>query len=276
MKADDIKTVEAEADTFLGTIKRSGIAKGEMQAFDASLLPVGTKLYQISHTTSEFWILAKYGSWAGVYIENPFASKQENHYLSESTASSEKSTTNDWDSLPVSELQACFVYDTNNIQEAVGISDYVFVGKVLSCDGTEYRDVVTVQDENGNPKSVGTPYTTYTVEVIKNMKGELVTSQPIQLTKEGGVSENQDKVVVFENDELPKTDNVYIFLAYAQRDGSLLVSGPNSNRLLETAETYDATASLSPEEEAYQEAVENEIIPIERERSVSTYDVNRA
>ena len=185
-------------------------------------------------------------------------------------------TTIEVDSLPVSEMQASFVYDTNNMQEAVGICDYVFVGKVLSCDGIEYRDVVTVQDENGNPKSAGTPYTTYTVEVIRNMKGELVTNQPIQLTKQGGISEDQDKIFVFEHDELPKAGHVYIFLTYAQKDGSLLVSGPSSNCLLEAAETYDVTSSLTPEETAYREAVEHEIIPIKRERFVSTYDANQA
>lgn len=42
-------------------------------------------------------------------------------------------------------------------------------------------------------------------------EGELVTEQSISITKQGGVSENQDAVYVFENDELPVANNTYIF-----------------------------------------------------------------
>ena len=53
--------------------------------------------------------------------------------------------------LPIHQMHASFVYDTDNIREAVGICDYVFVAKVVSCDGTEYRNVITTEDEKGNP-----------------------------------------------------------------------------------------------------------------------------
>lgn len=49
--------------------------------------------------------------------------------------------------LPIHQMHASFVYDTDNIREAVGICDYVFVAKVVSCDGTEYRNVITTEDE---------------------------------------------------------------------------------------------------------------------------------
>ena len=48
----------------------------------------------------------------------------------------------------------CIRDSTDNIREAVGICDYVFVAKVVSCDGTEYRNVITTEDEKGNPKAV--------------------------------------------------------------------------------------------------------------------------
>lgn len=172
--------------------------------------------------------------------------------------------------LPVYPMDASFVYDTNNIYEAVGICDYVFVGEVVSCDGTQYRNTVTMEDENGNPKEVGSPYTIYTVNVVENIKGALVTDQPIQIAKQGGVSQDQDAIYIFENDELPAADGTYIFLAYAQENGSLLVSGPNSNIPLNVANAYSLTSASEYEE--YQEAVENEIIPVERERFTSSYE----
>ena len=172
--------------------------------------------------------------------------------------------------LPIHQMHASFVYDTDNIREAVGICDYVFVAKVVSCDGTEYRNVITTEDEKGNPKEVGSPYTNYTIQVLENIKGELVTEQSISITKQGGVSENQDAVYVFENDELPVANNTYIFLAYAQEDGSLLISGPNSNVLYNNAETYSTTSTSAYQE--YKTAVENEVIPVERERFTSVYE----
>ena len=80
--------------------------------------------------------------------------------------------------LPIHQMHASFVYDTDNIREAVGICDYVFVAKVVSCDGTEYRNVITTEDEKGNPKEVGSPYTNYTIQVLENIKGELITDKP--------------------------------------------------------------------------------------------------
>ena len=85
--------------------------------------------------------------------------------------------------LPIHQMHASFVYDTDNIREAVGICDYVFVAKVVSCDGTEYRNVITTEDEKGNPKEVGSPYTNYTIQVLENIKGELITDKPIPIVK---------------------------------------------------------------------------------------------
>lgn len=173
--------------------------------------------------------------------------------------------------LPVYPMRATFVYDTNNVKEAVGICDYVFIGEVVSCDGTQYKNIITMEDENGKPKEVGSPYTNYTINVMENIKGELITEESIKITKQGGVSKNRDAVYVFENDELPVANNTYIFLAYAQKDGSLLVSGPNSNVLLNTTGTYSSTSNTEYTE--YKEAVENEINPVERKRYTSIYDI---
>lgn len=128
--------------------------------------------------------------------------------------------------LPIHQMHASFVYDTDNIREAVGICDYVFVAKVVSCDGTEYRNVITTEDEKGNPKEVGSPYTNYTIQVLENIKGELITDKPIPIVKQGGISEKQDAIYLFENDSLPSENSIYIFLAYAQEDGSLLIGIP--------------------------------------------------
>ena len=168
--------------------------------------------------------------------------------------------------LPIHQMHASFVYDTDNIREAVGICDYVFVAKVVSCDGTEYRNVITTEDEKGNPKEVGSPYTNYTIQVLENI---------------GGISEKQDAIYLFENDSLPSENSIYIFLAYAQEDGSLLISGPNSNVMCNDSNMYSIN-SVSEEKSVteydefitYKDANDNEIIPVDRERYKSIYETD--
>lgn len=180
----------------------------------------------------------------------------------------------DVDSLPIKTMKGSFVYDTTNIKEAVGIVDYVFVGNVVSNDGTVYEDIVAMEDKNGRTKEVGTPYTNYTVRVLDNIKGELQTNDQIQVVKQGGIAQDRKSILVFENDALPKAGQNYIFLAYAQPDGSLLISGPDSNiPITSSASRLNAENAASfTEYAAYKEACENEIVPVERERYTSVYE----
>lgn len=146
--------------------------------------------------------------------------------------------------LPVKQMHASFVYDTESKEESVGMVDHVFLGKVVSNDGTSDRE--------------DSPYTNYTVQVLENIKGSLTTDTPIQIAKHGGVYKDGSSVYLFENDVLPEVDQTYVFLAYAQKDGSLTVSGPHSN--------IAADADAETVVETYQAAYTNEIIPVERER----------
>ncbi len=176
----------------------------------------------------------------------------------------------DTDSLPISKIEAAFVYDVNNITEAVGISDFVFAAKVVSNDGTKYKDTVVMEDIYGKPKEVGTPYTSYTLDVLENIKGSLTTEPSIEVIKHGGIVKTKDSVILFENDMLPKEGKVYIFSGYAQKDGSILISGPNSNVLvnIEAKESIISTESY----QRYANAVENETIPVQRERYSSKFE----
>ena len=135
--------------------------------------------------------------------------------------------------------------------------------------------------EKGNPKEVGSPYTNYTIQVLENIKGELITDKPIPIVKQGGISEKQDAIYLFENDSLPSENSIYIFLAYAQEDGSLLISGPNSNVMCNDSNMYSIN-SVSEEKSVteydefitYKDANDNEIIPVDRERYKSIYETD--
>lgn len=176
--------------------------------------------------------------------------------------------------LPVSTIQASFVYNPYNLNESVGIADYVFAGKVVSNDGTEYRYPVPLEDENGNVVETGTPYTHYTVQIIENIKGVLQTEKAIPLVKDGGIEQNRKSICLHEDDILPEVGENYIFRAYTQEDGSLLISGPNSNIPL-SAKTSKGIVK-SQEYQTYENAVKHQIVPKNTKRDsdelISIYD----
>lgn len=176
------------------------------------------------------------------------------------------------DELPIQRIHGSFIYDVNNKFETVGIADYVFIGKVIKNDGTKYKNIVTMEDENGNTKDVGTPYTDFTVQVIDNIKGSLKTDSYIKITKYGGINQDKTEIYLFDDDILPTEDNNYVFLAYGQPDGSLLISGPNSNVPINTTYNDASVIKRNSVVENYMDAYEREIIPAERERFVSMYE----
>lgn len=173
--------------------------------------------------------------------------------------------------LPIARMHAFYAYDVNDIYKRVGMSDYVFVGTVISNDGTRYDPIVYLEDEFGLPtKKVGKPYTDYTIEIMYNIKGELKTGMPLPAVKNGGVMIDNSSVELYENDELPEVGKIYIFRAFAAQDGSILISGPNSNVALSEEEAKNIPASGKYQE--YVTAYEEEIIPVERERFSSVYE----
>lgn len=176
-------------------------------------------------------------------------------------------------SLPVMTIHGSFVYDPSNIYESVGIVDYVFVGTVVSNNGTIYKDITPIENEDGTVGEVGNPYTNYTIQVSSNIKGNLQTDEPINILKQGGISQDGTEVYLFEDDSLPEAGQTYIFLAYAQPDGSLLISGPNSNIPVTDGVLLNNTdAKTNSTIAAYLDAYEHEIIPIDRERFESIYE----
>lgn len=172
--------------------------------------------------------------------------------------------------IPISEIRGTFAIDYDNLNAVVGDADYVFVGKVVTEEGTIYKDSVMIEDKDGKDVEISSPYTNYTVSVIENIKGNLTTETPINIQKFGGLSKDKSEYFIYEGDELPIVDDTYIFYVYAQPDGSLLASGPVSNTPINTKRTRD----LSSDDE-YQdvlEAVENQELT-QRKRFKSSYEV---
>lgn len=203
------------------------------------------------------------------------------------------------DKIPISRVAGSFIIDVYNQRELIGSADYVFVGEVISKDGYDYRDPVTI-DRDGEMVTLTSPYTNYTVQVLENIKGNLRTDTSIPIAKDGGLSEDGSCYVLYENDEFPAEKELYIFYAYAQQDGSLLLAGPNSNIKIEypngsveypndsteypndSAEYPNANAEYSEDNlkdfykntDIYKEVVDASMNPefVDRVRSASIYE----
>ena len=160
--------------------------------------------------------------------------------------------------IPISRVEARFIIDVDNQRELVGSADYVFVGEVLKNEGCDSKE------DTGTSSC-----TNYKVQVLENIKGNLITDKSIPIVKDGGLSEDGSCYVLYKKDELPVEKERYIFYAFAQEDGSLFLSGPNSNIKIDASDH-----SNYKETEIYQEVLDASNHPafIDRERFVSIYE----
>lgn len=177
----------------------------------------------------------------------------------------------DWSKYPVRVMDVLYTYDIDDERQAVGIVDYVFVGKVLSFDETEYRRVTETELPDGTISRFGVPYSHFTVVILQNIKGEQITGEPIEVIKHGGITINGDGLFLFSGgDSMPEVGETYVFRATAQEDGSLLVVGPKSNVHVENG---DPNGIVDKYVDAYNNEVVNELVA-EMKRYLSKYDVN--
>ena len=168
----------------------------------------------------------------------------------------------------IPQVTELYSYDTSIPEQAVGISDYVFVAKVNGIARTDYIDTGSVELSTTGNKKIESPYTVYDIEVVKNIKGELLTSEPIEFMQYGGVNE----------DGFLETGKYYILLVNTFREdgGTLETSDQNRIILLDDIEN-DEDVENSELVKRYEEAYKNEYIPEgaeEATRYISKYDVN--
>lgn len=192
---------------------------------------------------------------------------------------SEKYDAKDGNRYPIKRFKGSFTVDPNNAKAIAGFADYVFVGYVNRLTKTIYRNPVNIETKDGGTSTIADPYTVYEVTVVKNIKGNLIQNQEIPILKEGGITQDKKEVQLYEDDTLPLEGKYYIFVGYAQSDGSILISGPKSNvELKDFAVDPSAKKSLVRNKLSddgqilkMQKAVEDQI-PRDRKRFKSKYE----
>ena len=150
-----------------------------------------------------------------------------------------------------------YAIDINNPSAVAGHVDYVFIGRVMKQNETQYENISTRETEEGS-ETVGKPYTSYDIAVLKNIKGNLKTNETISFRKEGGISMDGKYLILQEGDFLPEAGDVCIFYVSAQKDGSLLLPGKNFSIKLTASKLIDKLTQTMTDTQL-QQAVQAEL-----------------
>jgi|AGTN01.1.fsa_nt_gi hypothetical protein len=160
-------------------------------------------------------------------------------------------------------MEGDFAIDMSDKNQVVGSSDYVFVGYVNKLETTIYK-----YDSQS-------PYTIFNVRILKNIKGNLKLNIDIPIQKDGGIAKDKKSIDLYENDVLPEQNKTYVFIAYAQSDGSLLLSGPASNIILEESVIKSVKNNMTDFEIVNEKLENSAVIDEYTEAFVNQVNVNR-
>ena len=170
----------------------------------------------------------------------------------------------------VSYESQCYLFDITEPREFVGFSDYVFIGRVGQILGAQ------TEWEGGEGL-----YTAYSVEVLKNIKGELDLTAPVQVKIYGGYDPEDNRLLLCSDTTFyPLSGDVCVFLAGTGKDGTLYTMTDYGNpRLFTAEEALDVTEDELFEHDLYLryvEAYENETVFDEDQmvRKHCRYDVD--
>ena len=146
---------------------------------------------------------------------------------------SQKDNKNLYNGLPVSYSFGCYVYDTSTPNKAVAVSKYVFIAKINNILRTDYFNPTEVKKFIFK-KTIYHPYTVYDVDVIYNLKGELVNN--VELTHFGGINKDK-KSYTFDASingfNFINSGEYYIVLASTfYYNDSLIITGSNEDSLI--------------------------------------------
>ena len=169
----------------------------------------------------------------------------------------------------ISDVRAFWVIDVHDLNAVTGLSDHVFVGRVVSNIGVTF------------PTDSHMPFTNYEIEVIEVIKGDLMPGIIIPAQKAGGparfnlfaflLTGGRAYHFIHENDFLPQAGNAYVFRASNMDNGIIdIARGPNAQHLLvqESEAMSDDIVLHVAYSDHYAAAVyayENQV-PFERER----------
>ncbi len=113
------------------------------------------------------------------------------------------------------------LYDLSEPRELVAGMSYVFAAKVLRA--VDYQTEFNKDATPAELDDIRNEAMTYLeIEVVENLKGNLLKNTKIPFFKGGGVTADGKYIELFEHDLIPEEGKYYVFVAYAWQDGSLI------------------------------------------------------
>lgn len=103
-----------------------------------------------------------------------------------------------------SEMKVEYIYgeyalDVNSPFEVVGFSDYVFIARIDEKIGTHY-EYSGLSTRFHVYERTAQAYTQYSIRVMDNIKGNLISSESITLNQFGGISLDRKTIELIEED----------------------------------------------------------------------------
>lgn len=138
------------------------------------------------------------------------------------------------DGLPVKLSNITPYYSDDTKEKAIGLSDYTFVGKINKILRTEH---IKTKDEE-NKKIDYMAYTIYSVQVMKNIKEKLITSENIEIDFLGGLSRDEKSLELTSGLDMFQEGEYYILLPTIwKEEGPLEIS--SGNQAIRLGKEYD-------------------------------------
>ena len=181
-----------------------------------------------------------------------------------------------YNGLPVNYAHSLWMYDSSTPERAVGISDYVFVAKINKILRTEYTNQMEIEVGLNETETFSNPYTIYEIEVIENIKGNLIIGEPIEFKQYGGLNSDGVSYTFLEGGSLLNVGEYYIILCNTfGSDREIEVADPD--RIVSFGSHYNPYTRSNNVISVYRNAFINQIVPEdlnEFDNNISKYDVN--
>ncbi len=159
---------------------------------------------------------------------------------------------------PVSYTQTIQAFDTSTPAKAVGVCEYVFVAKIDKILRTEYKNEIEMETGLNQYTTVSDPYTIYQITVVQNIKGNMVTNEPIEYMQYGGLNKDGKSYNFFEGCSLFNVGEYYILISSPFEDNGIN-EGSLSDFVIPLGKELNESAHKIINE--YSQAFKNQIVP---------------
>lgn len=184
---------------------------------------------------------------------------------------------------PVIYVHSVYVADTSTPEKAIGASNYAFVAVVNSIKGVDYRNPVEIKEGFGKSRIDYDPYTKYSITILQNIKGELVTNKEIEILQFGGLNKDGESYTISDDAKMLEVGKKYILMpSVIAETGEIEVSNPNNIVLLEEEKSASKNIAFNENNliNKYVSAYKNQEIPKREDGSLliqnykSKYDLS--